>query len=427
MILWRAIKFGSICLMFGGANAHAAPTTSEIKYDVQRRALTYFVEQSNPRTGLTLDQADNFGQPRQNDSTTNVASIAATGFSLTVIAHAAERGWLDESVAFNYSLKTLRFAKRVARHKGWFAHFVDDRTGARVWQSEYSTIDTALFIAGALYAGSVFRGTEVDRLAHELYDDMDFHEMLTDGGAKPSKLTLSMGYLPELGFIPAQWDMYAEQAILLLLGLGHPTRPIPASAWRAFSRAAQHGIMGYDQALFVHQYSQLYIDFRDLCDGFPNYFENSVRLTHAQRRIAAGDVRYETYKKGFWGFSAGLAPESTYEVASATAYRSTACIGCIAASAMFTPALVIKDLKSWLTGPYRDVIWGRYGLVDSIDLDKSWAARRVLGITVGAAYISFANINGSSSIWARFMRLREVQNAVKRAQLVRGRSVCSKP
>ncbi|HEX4923841.1 MAG TPA: glucoamylase family protein, partial [Bdellovibrionales bacterium] len=94
------------------------------------------------------------------------------------------------------------------------------------------------------------------------------------------------------------------------------------------------------------------------------------------------------------------------------------------ASAMFTPDEVLGDLSRWLSGPYRDVIWGRYGLVDSLDLDKKWVSRRVLGITAGAAYISFANLDGPASIWAGFMRIREIQNALKRAQKTRGISRC---
>src|SRR5206468_2779471 len=116
-----------------------------------------------------------------------------------------------------------RFARdHVMRRNGWFTHFVDWETGARYPNSEISTIDTALFMAGALYAAQIYPGTELASIANSLYNDMDFIDMLTDGGRKPNKLTLSMAYYPERDFYnDAQWSMPAEEMMLLLLGLGH--------------------------------------------------------------------------------------------------------------------------------------------------------------------------------------------------------------
>jgi hypothetical protein len=350
-----------------------------------------------------------------------VASMASTGFGLTVVSNAAKRGVMERGDAEMYVLRALRFAREhVHRRAGWFLHFVDWRTGARAWGSEYSTIDTALFIAGALYAAQVFPdNAEIGSLAGELYQDLDFTDVLTDGGLKPDKRTLSMAYFDESGYTPAQWDMYAEQKILLILGLGHPSHPLPADAWLAFGRDTSRLpggdlVMGEGGALFLHQYSELYLDFRRFNDGFPNYFENGRRMTSYQRDLAVAGSPFETLRQGFWGFSAGDSPIG-YRVWSALYHQGTVCIGCVGGSAMFMPSEVLRDLAGWKDGAYGARLWGRYGFVDSLDLDQSWFSPVVLGITKGPEYISVANTDPATSIWQDFMRIPAIERGMARA------------
>lgn len=403
----------AFAILLGCIPARAAEAPDFIE-SVERAALAYFLENTHSRTGLARDQAPNFpGVPH--GSMGDVASSASTGFGLAVVANGALKGYVSKSVAYRYCLRSLRFAKHSApKRNGWLLHFMDWSTGERIWNSEYSTIDTALFIAGALYAGSVFEGSEVQTLAHELYRGLDFHEYLTDGGARPGKLTLSMGYLPESGYIPAQWDMYAEQKLLLILGLGHPSRPLPVKSWRAWRRNSYRGLMGLGEALFVHQYSESFIDFRAFADGYPNYHRNSAEITRVHRALAAPDAKYRTLREGFWGFSAGLAPRAEYHVYSALGYRGTVCIGCALASAQFSPE-IIGDFKNWRTGRYAHKIWGRYGFVDSVDLDQNWFARSAIGITIGPGYMGFANTARTNTIWSRFMSIPAIRAGLARA------------
>lgn len=395
--------------------AHGALTEAELQSRLEKTALAYFIENTHPKTGLVSDKATDFSRAKAG-SNSSVASIAATGFGLAVVSNASLRGLIGKREAYLYSLRTLRFVRDHApQRNGWFLHFMDAATGKRVWKSESSTIDTALFIAGALYAGQVFPGTEVASIARELYASMDFYDMLTDGGSRPRKQTISMGYVEEQGYIPAQWDMYAEQSILLILGLGHPTKPLPASTWLAWRREVDRGLMGLREALFIHQYSFLFVDFRSFRDGYKNYFENSRAVTSEHRRIGMTDKRYRTLREGFWGFSAGLAPKGRYEVYSALNYAGTVCIGCTTASVMYLPKEAFADMARWLTGPYQKKIWGRYGFIDSLDLDRNWFSTEVIGITVGPTYMSLANLSENTSIWRLFMRIPEVQAGLNRA------------
>src|SRR5258708_1141456 len=66
--------------------------------DLGRRSYRYFLEQADPGTGLVRDRARADGS--QHDEThRDVGSIAATGFGLTALCIAAERGWIGRDEA----------------------------------------------------------------------------------------------------------------------------------------------------------------------------------------------------------------------------------------------------------------------------------------------------------------------------------------
>src|SRR5688572_32936411 len=82
--------------------------------DLQRRAVLYFVEQTDPHTGLTRDRA-----PADGEESDFPASIAATGFALTGWCIADARGWMEAGEARERVLRTLRFvAQNVAHEHG---------------------------------------------------------------------------------------------------------------------------------------------------------------------------------------------------------------------------------------------------------------------------------------------------------------------
>ena len=396
------------------ASTPISPANEQLKADLERRAVQYFIEASQSVTGQTLDKAENFTvTPADN----RMASIAATGFSLASIVNAGLRGMVTPAFAQDYALKTLRFARdHVPRRNGWFTHFYDWETGVAYVGSEFSTIDTALFMGGAMYAAAIYPNTEIASIVHQLYVDMDYIEMMTDAGAKPAKRTLSMAYFPGLGYTPAQWDMPAEQTLLYLMGVGHPTKPLPVEAWFAWRRdttllANGKKLIGADMPLFVHQYSQLFVDFAGKSDGFGNYFDNGKVGSEFNRESSLRDNRFQTFRDGFWGISAGLTPDGYAAPGPITNSAGTVCIGCAAGSAMYMPHEVLNDVQTWINGQFGPKIYGRYGLVDSINIDRNWFATEVLGITVGPVYMSLANMNEDTSFWKVYRQIPELQRA----------------
>ena len=132
------------------ASAAERLTTTDDAFldDLERRAVRFFVENTDRDTGLTRDRA-----PANGAFSRAPSSVAATGFALTAWCIADQHGWVRADEARNQILKTLRFvADHHAQEHGWLFHFVDATDGERVWQCDASTVDTALFLQGALTA-----------------------------------------------------------------------------------------------------------------------------------------------------------------------------------------------------------------------------------------------------------------------------------
>ena len=77
---------------------------------------------------------------------------------------ALKGGWLSRASAVERTLTTLRFFDRSPQsehrsnttgYRGFYYHFIDPETGFRYRQVELSTIDTALLMAGVLFAGNI--------------------------------------------------------------------------------------------------------------------------------------------------------------------------------------------------------------------------------------------------------------------------------
>jgi hypothetical protein len=245
--------------------------------ELQSRSLLFFLEHSDAKTGLTQDRAPANGARSQSP-----ASIAATGFALTAWCIGDFRGWISHDEALQRTLNALRFINDQVEHEhGWIYHYVNVQTGRRMWCSEASTIDTALFLKGALMAREYLQDPEVTRLVNALYARIDWTWALNGGS------TLSHGWRPETGFLKNRWDSYSELLGLYLLGIGAPSNPLPAQTWNAWRRGpvVTYGTRTFIQCapLFTHQFAHAWFDFRGRRDDHADYWRNSVDATLAQR------------------------------------------------------------------------------------------------------------------------------------------------
>ena len=377
---------------------------------VQRAAAMFFWFEADPATGLIKDRS--YAVYRDG---MEMASIASVGFGLPALCIAHRRGWLPEEAVVERIRTTLRFLKDHAeQHRGFYYHFMQIDTGERWGDAELSSIDTALLMAGVLFAGEYFNGTEIEAMAKALYERVEWDWMM-NSGEHPS-----MGWKPESGFLSYRWTNYAEHAVLLLLGIGSPTHPMPAQAWRALKRPKTtyqgHTFVG-PGILFIHQYSHLFIDFRGLHDGLMDYFDNSVQATLANRRWAIEHMgSSKTYGPDAWGLTASDGP-SGYRPFGAQHEGDDGTIAPTAAagSIVFTPEFSIRALKHFYQ-QHGERIWGRYGFVDAVNVDQDWVSSFHIGINEGPIVLMIENYR-TGLIWRHFMRNTAVRRGLERCGL----------
>src|SRR5258705_2917098 len=277
--------------------------------DLERRSFQYFWEEGDPDTGLVPDRARMDGSPLD-ENHRKVASVAATGFSLTALSIAADRNWISRNQAQERTRNTLRFfANKAFQEHGWFYHWLDAKTGERRWQSEVSSIDTALLLGGVLTARQYFRDDpEIRKLATKIYERVDFQWMLNG-----QQVLLSHGWKPETGFLKPRWDTYSEDTIIYLLAIGSPTHPISPASWYALCRDryryeghAYFTTIGVP--LFMHQYAHAWIDYRSRRETKGDridYFENSVKASLAHRAFCVNLAHdFPAFGPNVWGITA---------------------------------------------------------------------------------------------------------------------------
>ena len=431
----RRIVIGLVgLLLFVPAQCGLAPTSRQLSpedeaflEDLSRRAFLYFWEQADPKTGLVRDRAGVNGQQRS-----DLASIAATGFGLTALCIAAQRGWITSDEARERARTTLRFfAERAVHKQGWFYHWMNARTGAREWASEVSSIDTALLLAGVLTVRQCFDADpEIVSLATTIYERVDFPWMLN---GHPT--LLSHGWTPEGGFLPARWDTYSEHMILYLLAIASPTHPISPEAWYAWRRnpityAGYTYIYGAPP-LFIHQYSHAWIDFRHRREEHgmrTDWFENSIRATRAHREFCLRLAREFplSYSENVWGITAsdcvrqgqvrycdwGGPPPPGFPRDGRI--DGTVVPSAAAGSLMFVPEIALPALRTMrerFSAQYGERFYGRYGFTDAFNPTTNWVNADVIGISVGITLLSAENLR-AGTVWRFFMRNPEIARAL---------------
>ena len=284
---------------------------------LQRESFNYFMLEANPANGLVIDKcAPNWP-----------ASIAAVGLALAVYPVGVERGFISRATAVQRVLATLRFfwnspqgpEPDATGYHGFYYHFLDMQTGRRAWDCELSTIDSTFLLAGALTVGRYFDAPtgeeeEIRALADSLYRRADWAWVQFDDGG-----SVTMGWMPECGFLPHRWEGYDEAMLLYLLGLGSPTHPLAEESYlrrvAAYRWVRNYGVdYLYCGSLFTHQLSHIWVDFRGIQDGFMrgkgiDYFENSRRATVVQRQYALDNpLKFAGYGHCCWGITASDGP-----------------------------------------------------------------------------------------------------------------------
>ena len=423
--------------------------------DLHERSFRFFWDTTDPATGLALDRWP----------TPSFASIAAVGFALTAYPIGVVNGWVSRDQARARTLATLAFfaaapqgdsASDDSGFHGFFYHFLGTTKGHRFARCELSTIYTALLMGGVLFAQTWFDGDHPDEvriraLADQLYGAVDWTWVT------PRAPFVAMGWHPESGFIPHDWDIYNEGLLLYVLALGSPTHALPAETWDRWTQRfdaqwiERPGLDPYLHyaPLFVHQYSHCWIDFRGIRDRYMaakgiDYFENSRRAVRAQRAYAiANPGGWAGYGADVWGLTAcdgpgdfnvpigGRSREFFSYSARGPGDRDDGTLAptAAAASIAFEPALARRAVETMHTR-YGRGIYGKYGFLDSFNPTLTaasaplkhgsvkpgvgWVDGDYLGIDQGPIVAMMENAR-TGLVWRTMQRNPHIRRGLQRA------------
>jgi hypothetical protein len=387
-----------------------SPEDDQFLNDLEHANFLFFWEQADPHTGLIKDRCN----VRTND-TTLAASIASTGFGLTAICIGEKRGFVSRSEARTRVVEALSFIwHKLPTHRGFFYHFANMNTGERIWDSEVSSVDTAMLLCGILTCRQHFHDKDIDQLAHAIFDRVDWTWLSED------TTLLSHGWTPESGFIPSRWDLYSELMMMYLLGLGSSSHPLKSDAWFAWKRTVfeYDGLryIGSFAPLFVHQYSQAWFDFRGKRDRYADYFKNSVIATDVHRRFCIElNPQFSDYSNALWGITASDS-EKGYVVwggpPAMGPIDGTIAPAAAGGSIPFLPAATMRVLRT-IHDHYPNA-WCRYGFVDAFNPLTEWYDTDVVGIDTGITMLMAENAR-SGFVWDTFMKNPEAQRGMANA------------
>ena len=148
----------------------------------------------------------------------DIASIAAVGFALPAYMIGVEHNLVSFEDAYNRVLNTLKTVRdNVPSHHGFLAHFVNYYTTEMVPNTEYSTIDTAILLMGAITVGEYFKG-EVKKIVTELVERTNWDYMINHN--RNGKTQFLMALFPNNPRFDVHWDHYAEQLMMYILYAG---------------------------------------------------------------------------------------------------------------------------------------------------------------------------------------------------------------
>jgi hypothetical protein len=428
------------------------PITKEFSNDLKIRTFNFFWDRFD---SITFQTDDRF-------PTKHFTSIAATGFGLTAYTIGIHNGYVKRPDGALRVLATLDWLWKsrqgpetdgVSGYKGFYYHFLNYDSGTRFKTNELSTIDTGLLMAGILTCQSYFDqddSTElrIRELADSLFLRVDWN------WAMNGQRNMSMGWHPESGFISSTWSGYNEAMILIIMAMGSPTHSIPDDSWTNWCSTYQwETYYGFEHLnfspLFGHQYSQMFIDFREIKDSFMtsrgiDYFENARRATLANRAYCANNPNgFKDYSNVIWGLTAcdGPANESheingkqigfqTYSARGASALYvfddGTIAPTAAGGSIPFEPEICLNSLFA-MKKKYGDKLYQKYGFKDAFNptftFDPNhpdgWFDVDYLGIDQGPILIQLENYE-TELVWNTLKKNPYIINGLRKAGFTGG-------
>lgn len=333
-------------------------------------------------------------------------SVANVGIGLISLCIADSMGWEEDAAG-----KALVTLKSVTGHtlnfnpernaSGFFRHFIDMNSGAQFWNSEFSTIDTEILVAGALFAGNYFKDDSISKYALELWNSIEHEEAIAD--AENGKIYLTME-ADGSGSPNSLTSVYNEYMIVAWMARNASSQPdSPARIlWNKYYADPDnlpHSAFGENRVLtdkpgsYLSSFTHLFNYY--LCHYFTTSEKYLEELKQAQQADVGWWKKETTANDWEWGCGAGTGPEGYHADKITDNINHVVSPHIIAGYLPVFPEGENQLHDIWTHGKGRyvfqnypdDVILWRYSL-----MQNEWLATEVQGIDYSSMLFGLASL-----------------------------------
>jgi hypothetical protein len=388
---------------------------------VQRATFRYFWEFGHPVSGMALERSN---------GDDNLVTTGGTGFGISSMVVACERGWITRTEALNRMIQIASFLQNANRFHGVFPHWMDGTTGKVLPFSQYDNggdlVETAFLMQGMLTARAYFKeNTPLENGLRSILTSL-WKEVEWDWYRKNNSPVLYWHWSPNYA-----WQMnfplrgFYEAQIVYILAAASPTHSVPASlyqtGWTSSNYANFSSYYGYPiycgpyggGPMFFAHYSYIGFDPRNIKDAYCNYFTRNRNHALIQNKYSVlNPENHQGYSAACWGLTSSDDPLQGYAGHDIFPSNDNGTITPTAALASmpYTPAESLAALKYF----YRTQgarLWGPLGFYDAFNLDQNWFANSYLAIDQGPIVAMIENYR-SGLLWHYFMQNTEIQPAL---------------
>jgi hypothetical protein len=428
-----------------------SPQDEKLLDEIQRGSFNYFWNEVGDGGRLVRDKTSD-----------TVSSTAAVGFQLASLAIGVERGWITRDEGRERALTVLcALTCRTDNKKfGIYFHFVDERHGGQPdfartshrYELTASTVDHAIFQAGAMVAAEYFGG-DVAAAAAPIVNDANWRAMYDE---KSRQMTMGWEAATDKGvcgpgrLIPAWWQLASDEERLVdFLAVGAPAENAvdPAVYYGLERIVKRHGeqqpyVVSWNGSMFTYFFAHCWIGYRHLAADDPakfggegpavDWFENSRRatLTHRTRCLEASK-KFPTLGPNRWGLAPcefgkeylvahvkpNVSETDEWQGGVVSPYGAGAAI-------MFAPAesiAALREYRSLKNAEGKPLVWsdpstGGYGFRDTFRLDPPHGNNLHVGHDQGPLLLAIENAR-TGLVWRLFMQHEAAKRAVERLGL----------
>ncbi|MBZ0292698.1 MAG: hypothetical protein K8L99_09080 [Anaerolineae bacterium] len=413
-----------------------AMSDDELLTMVQEANFRYYWEHAHPIAGLALECVP---------GDEHLVALGASGFGITALPVAVERGFITREEAITRMHQILDFLESADRHHGVFPHFLDGRTGRTVpyfgkYDNGGDLVETAFLIQGLLTVRQYFNRETAEEARIRTSITAIWEAVEWDWYRRDDGDFLYWHWSPDYAWhIDHRLIGWNETMIVYLLAIASPTHAVPASlyysGWASQSARARdyrrnwgkttHGDhyanehdyfgiklpvgVGPGGPLFFTHYAFLGFDPHALTDRYTNYYENNRALSLInQRYCAANPGGYVGYSEDFWGLTASD-DHTGYLAHDPMPRNDNGTITPTGALSAFpyTPDESMRALKH-LYEVYGAQLWDIYGFRDAVNPTQQYVSSIFMGLNQAPIVVMIEN-HRTGLPWKLFMSNPEIK------------------